>query len=381
MQLERSFPPTGVTPATRSRYRYLVRRQVNQAIPDRHLGKDLRGLNESDLMAAAERLYRYGSEYASATRRLYKASLAWSLQECRKTRGEEWGREVESRLKSLDLRGPIREADALRRVPKNFENWLREQDGLTGLQLGVQKFFLANIHVGLRPVEWFGSKMFCPWPPTDGYNAVLHIRSAKTTHGRGRGYWREISLAGMPPSHLNDVIWFLKYLNRWIDASPRWRKVDFEQCDVQTRAAASWSFYHPLREEWWEMRRKLLEAGVLAPDEECLTFYSTRHQAVASAKRELDPEDVARVFGHAVPETARVWYGWRRDGRNGFGVRPYADAKGMTRSLELQSEIVLAEEQLPAPEEATRRREPAAVLPEAPARRHEKDGARRSPEM
>ncbi|MBR5949950.1 MAG: hypothetical protein IKZ87_00785 [Actinomycetaceae bacterium] len=339
-QKKHPFFTSGVTLATSKHYRRLVRRQVNQAIPDRNLDKNLRDLDESDLLAAAERLCRYAGELASATRRIYKAALVWSLLEIRKEKGEDWGIDVERKIQSVDLSGSMRNGGTLRRVPERFEVWLREQNTLTGLQVGVQRFFLANMRVGLRPVEWFGCKLLCPWPPVDGYNEILHIRSAKVTHGRGRGYWREISLASLTPEHMNDVLLFLAYLNRWIDASRRWRNVDFEKCDVETRAIASRSFYHPLKVEWWKMRRQLIKDGVLAPNEANLAFYSTRHQAVASAKRELNPDDVARVFGHAVPETARIWYGWRRDGRNSFGVLPYADAKSLQNSQEMEPAII-----------------------------------------
>lgn len=294
-------------------------------------------IHEDDLRVGAHFCVRNVGRWAAATRRLYRSAFLWLIRERQIHRYEDIDRESLQMIESMDCAGANRVEPRLKRVPERFEEWLEQQKHFVGPELGVKLFYLANRHVGLRPVEWLGSTFLCPYPK--GKTAsVLHVRSAKTTHGRGLGEWRELSLDAISHSGQMDMLRFWAYLQSWLEQRPPFGAVDFAACPASLRGRVGWWFYQYLREAWLPMRRFCLDHGILRPDEESLIFYSTRHQVVANAKKTLPKSEVARVFGHASLKTADSWYGYKRDGRHGLGVRPFMDAK-MELEQKLRQEI------------------------------------------
>lgn len=309
-------------------------------------------IHAEDLRVCAHFCVRNVGRWAAATRRLYRSALLWLIRERQIHRDEDIDRETLQMIETMDCAGANRVEPRLKRVPARFEAWLEQQTHFVGSELGVKLFYLANRHVGLRPVEWLGSTFLCPYP-RGKTSSVLHVRSAKTTHGRGLGEWRELSLDEIPHSGQMDILRFWAYLQSWIEQRPPLVGIDYASCAPSLREKAGWWFYGYLREAWLPMRRFCLDNGILHPDEEALIFYSTRHQVVADAKKALPKSEVARVFGHASLKTADSWYGYKRDGRHGLGVRPFMDAK-MEQAQRIRQELAerLEQQKRAAPDAA-----------------------------
>jgi len=181
-------------------------------------------------------------------------------------------------------------------------------------------FLRANLLVGLRPSEWFGTKLISYIHRDEEGNYILtnknkikstcalHVENAKNTHGRGNGSYREILLYGVSDNDLAAIMHFHKIIqsfsSRFTNTTPR---------NVIAEA-----FFKPLQQTMSHALKKMGYTKHQLP-----TTYSTRHQAVANAKYSgLSDREIAAMFGHVSPATAKIHYGRKINGWMKVSFRP-----------------------------------------------------------
>lgn len=170
-------------------------------------------------------------------------------------------------------------------------------------------FVRANLLVGLRPAEWFGATFMTYLLPNEkGSCIALRVENAKATHGRGNGSHREILLHGISDENLAALMHFQEitrtFAERFAHTTPR---------DAIIQA-----FFKPLQRA---MNYALNRLG--HEKDQLPTTYSTRHQAVANAKRSgLSDREIAAMFGHSSTLTAKSHYGKKMNGWMKVSFRP-----------------------------------------------------------
>lgn len=137
----------------------------------------------------------------------------------------------------------------------------------------------AGCLTGLRPCEWSDAVL---------EGAELTVRNRKTSNGRGNGVHRTLGLAGLSDSDLSVI-------RRMCDRGAGWT-FDGVYDERQRQCAAI--VYDACRAIWPNPRRHY-------------SLYSARHQAVANAKNEMSPVEVAALAGHRTSRTAVRSYGLR----------------------------------------------------------------------
>jgi hypothetical protein len=185
-------------------------------------------------------------------------------------------------------------------------------------------FIRANLLVGLRPAEWFGSD-FMSYLHRDKQGRyirtaagkvqstiALRVENAKTTHGRGNGDHREILLHGISDNDLAALMHFREiaqsFASKFAAGTPR--------------SVIAKAFFKPLQQT---MTQALKRMG--HPKNQLPTTYSTRHQAVANAKYSgLSDREIAAMFGHISTATAKSHYGKKLSGWMKVSFRPSAES-------------------------------------------------------
>lgn len=176
---------------------------------------------------------------------------------------------------------------------------------------GALNFFLANLIVGLRPSEWYSSKLFVDGKIFDLQKLLeiphrelssikveslrLIVHNAKTTNGRAHGPTRTINLSELSPQ--DKMVLFA-----------HWR------CVAQIRTEEEYAkFQGSCKDKIGYATKKLWPKKKRRP-----TLYSTRHQSVADGKKSgLPLKDLAALYGHATDRTASEHYGRRQFGKSG----------------------------------------------------------------
>jgi hypothetical protein len=179
-------------------------------------------------------------------------------------------------------------------------------------------FIRANLHVGLRPVEWFNANLISyqhrnalgePKYKDDGsadVSTALEVTNAKHSSIRGNGDKRIILLDNLDAQRI-------EHLRQWIQLVS---ELKTDELMLLPEAAINRKIYGGLQ-------RAI--RSVLADQEwngEMPTIYSTRHQAVANARADGQArQEIAALFGHSSTNTARRHYGKKYAGYSGRSMR------------------------------------------------------------
>jgi len=194
-------------------------------------------------------------------------------------------------------------------------------------------FIRANLHVGLRPIEWFNSK-FITYQHRNAlgepllengepvFSHALEIQNAKHSAIRGNGEKRIILL-----DRLSDQK--RQHLMQWWQAA---QQLISEELMLLTESEINRRIFGSMQRA---VRRVLLRAGW---NTEMPTLYSTRHQAVANARADgLSKIEIAALFGHSSTHTARQHYGKKYAGYSGRSGRPSPESVMAVRSISSNS--------------------------------------------
>ena len=165
---------------------------------------------------------------------------------------------------------------------KQLYRYLREKDTPTSRVLA--KWLIVGAHFGWRPSEAFRGMSI--------ENDALVIACAKTTNGRGIGEKRKIRIK-------NDRV--RQELEKFI-----------AELNALTSQVADLSTIH-------DRFAKALAAACDACGIKRISLYTLRHQALATAKVTMAPEEVAALAGHGSVNTAFAHYARRR---SGWHVKP-----------------------------------------------------------
>lgn len=190
-------------------------------------------------------------------------------------------------------------------------------------------FIRGNLHVGLRPVEWFDTSFVNylhrnplgePIHLSDGSinsSPALVVRNAKHSSIRGNGESRTILLDDLDQGGIKHIQEWLKYVGKF--KSP-----------VLMRLSES-EIYKKI---YGNMQRAIRKVFIEADwQEEIPTLYSTRHQAVANARADgLTQKEIAALFGHSSTNTARRHYGKKKAGYSGRSMQPAPESIWAVRS-------------------------------------------------
>lgn len=169
---------------------------------------------------------------------------------------------------------------------KQILDFLEKSPGQSKILLGL--WLLAGRIVGLRPSEW-------EYAILDGEKLI--VRNAKTTNGRSHGPSRTFLLYDLPEEQKEVVALFVQELQKKLSETRSMKKV-YETAKRRL---------HRVCRQIWPGRKKYP------------TLYSGRHQFSADLKRSGVPEaEIAALFGHATVRTAKMHYGRKNYGEEGY---------------------------------------------------------------
>jgi hypothetical protein len=206
-------------------------------------------------------------------------------------------------------------------------------------------FLEANCLIGLRPIEWFDMRFI----QENNKIAYIQVKNAKFSNLRSNGEYRQIDIRHFTDDqkrlvisvagHLRNkvytlVIRLLNRLERKLDLSrsdifkldPT---VDFQISEITSIHQiahptgrpnfGSYLFLFRSFNNQYNILSKDLPQHLadMIKDDQRITCYSARHQAIANAKSAgLTPLEVAAIFGHSSIKTAQLHHarakaGWR----------------------------------------------------------------------
>lgn len=175
-----------------------------------------------------------------------------------------------SALKNKKVIEPV-----LKKVVSRILNTKSEYSIFTALLL------VTNLYFGFRPVEWKSAAYD---------DKSITIKNAKATNGRANGKYRVISF-----QKKNDYFTLAKALIAQIDSLLK--RHTWETVYASSRSLLYYS-QHDI------------------PEEEKISFYSTRHQVAANLKQTgLSREEIAVIMGHKSINTASIHYAKKNVGR------------------------------------------------------------------
>ena len=303
------------------------------------------------------------SRVSKATFKMYKAvALYWIKKQAREALGRGESLDALSRVyervksnsgRNLAKQGMHSSGLRSKRFPpallKRIEEYAKT-DGRRLKHMGMLLAFLrANMVLGLRPAEWmdvaFATQFAAGEHAEDGHllrgQAIdpppdfsqkrsclaMYVSNAKSTHGRGNGKQRVILLDGLSEQQLTSVALFRNIVARNLSQGK-------SASDVQDQ------LFRALQST---LRMVLQNIGIATGSREWVTLYSTRHQAIANAKKAgLSPVEIAALFGHVSPRTAFRHYARAASGVSGkFACRPDPASVAAVRGGETLSEPVV----------------------------------------
>ena len=172
----------------------------------------------------------------------------------------------------------------------------------------TRNFFLANIIVGLRPIEWLDTKILVGGEAIDSLamsdplaglsmkhmetlrdrGITLIVKNAKATNGRSHGETRELTIDPSIPNEYLTCI-FSHWFSVQQIADGFAHTCEFSGNDRESRF---FEFYSSCRfclykivKRLWPRKKKII------------SLYSTRHQSIADAKTVLSKKEVAACYG------------------------------------------------------------------------------------
>ena len=240
-----------------------------------------------------------------------------------------------ARIEELDIPGFTQKSKDV--VTKKFNDAIllklvsTDKDRLRPLTL----FIKANLMLGLRPTEWADISFFSQYDPSRrrkvGQKVVLgvSVKNAKVSAERGNGEFREIILNNISLEQLAIIREYRQVVYNFIETHP----------DEILRDGLYYSFYKNLQQQ---LKLFLSKHGIESGE----SLYSTRHQCVANAKeRGLSAIEVAALFGHKSPATAKAHYGRKSEGKGGLSILPSVMSMEAVKQLTPMSSNILEQSQ------------------------------------
>lgn len=223
--------------------------------------------------------------------------------------------------KSLQKRSQNTSGQKLKAFPDEAVSIL-EKAALTNKSKALRNallFIKANLILGLRPVEWFNSKLIeyhnrdalGDYLTDEDGNKIkslaLEVKNAKHSSVRANGEKRVILLDKLTEIQIS-------YIKRWLKLVSELKSenlVNFSEAEVNKK------IYSPLQRS---IKCIFLKSGW---DGASPALYSTRHQAVANAKANGNSQrEIAALFGHSSLNTASKHYGKKYSGYSGRTMTP-----------------------------------------------------------
>jgi hypothetical protein len=131
------------------------------------------------------------------------------------------------------------------------------------------------------------------------------VDNDKVSHGRANGEYREILLYGIEEEDLAKLLHFMNIVGDFVDG----------YSSEVPRYTIAKGFYKAIQQT---LRQTAMDKDTPRP-----SLYSTRHQAIANAKRSgMSPREIAAMFGHVSTRTAQRHYGRKAQGWQDFRFRP-----------------------------------------------------------
>jgi hypothetical protein len=254
--------------------------------------------------------------WAPNTARLYRASLAYVFGKMNDAAGREaremiyrvaeeperlaeMREEVRAERKARERNKPRTSAQKAKKLSADDRARLFNQldQSRSKYAHATKLWFMAGILTGLRPSEWPHALL----TSDDGNQAVLIVKNAKNTNGRGHGPERTIELGMCPASDIAIITEHLKNVRKW--SNEKSLEHVYNRCRKLLQLTAR---------RLWSRRRKYP------------TLYTSRHIFAADAKVVHGRVAVAALMGHASIDTAFSHYGKRHNGTGGMAVMPNA---------------------------------------------------------
>ncbi|TET01683.1 site-specific integrase [Burkholderia cepacia] len=181
----------------------------------------------------------------------------------------------------------------------------------------------ATVYAGLRPSEWFSASIDVH---PGGAKAVVKVRNAKSTNGRGNGEHREI---------LIDSADAIEAIEANLDAIGSW----MAEPGHSPGSAAE----HPAYQAEMSALARAYDRGCSQAMRDAqvrlwgksrgITPYSFRHQFSANAKADgRTKREIADLMGHGSSETAGIHYGRKRHGYSNLAPEDAQRAPRMVAS-------------------------------------------------
>lgn len=149
-------------------------------------------------------------------------------------------------------------------------------------------WMIANLLVGLRPIEWRTARL------EGNANLIeLVVMNAKNTHNRANGKERRLNITSLKTKEIQLIKAQLRLINQFSKSDEDWNM-----------------FYNGVRHTIKRIMR-----ATYPNQKKYATLYSTRHQFSANAKSQgYSKVEVAALLGHASSETATFHYGKKKHG-------------------------------------------------------------------
>lgn len=284
-------------PSTEEAYRRAARRVIRDFLAT-HPDAELPNRETRMLLAAWLSAHARDRRWSRATWRQIRAALICAIRdamgddEARWTLGEinRADREATAAGEAIPSRS-LRTTKA-RAVPEtDLRRILMQLAGRDSAYATLTANWLrANLHTGLRPIEWMTA--------TINHEArTLTVDNAKSTNGRAHGINRTLRLDALTDQQWGEIVRFLTDLQSLTAAHP------FDIVYARARTMLSRAKY--------ALRRAGIDVGNV-------TLYSTRHQFTANLRASgRSPREVATLLGHADTASARKHYGTRAQGTAG----------------------------------------------------------------
>jgi integrase len=192
-----------------------------------------------------------------------------------------------------------------------IERYVREHPNSRAYYGALIAFLNANLLVGLRPTEWLDVE-FTEEEAEQARKAIgLKVDNAKCSRGRANGPTRTIMLYDISGQNLAKLMHFHKIIGSY--------QQRLLQRGVHAEEVAK-KFFRSLQQS---LNRILKRIRI----NDKLTLYSTRHQVIANAKASgLSSREIAAMFGHRSPKTARQHYAHISDAIGKTSFRPSPDS-------------------------------------------------------
>ena len=207
--------------------------------------------------------------------------------------------------------------------------------------LNALMFIKANLHVGLRPIEWLDANLerylhrdplgdpICDADGSTKSSLSLVVFNAKHSSIRGNGEKRIILLDHLDGEKIGHIQKWLKFIENV--KSPELMLLSEVEIHKKIYGSMQRAIRRVLIQENWQGKIPAI--------------YSTRHQAVANARADgLTQKEIAALFGHSSTNTARRHYGKKNAGYSGRSMRPAPESIWAVRST------VAVRPKLPRPE-------------------------------